>query len=89
MAIEDFTLVLEIDPWDIPAHFNRFLSHFAKLDHKAALKDLYIAVSLAYTKQGELQHSIQHLEEAIALVPNNALAYLMKAREERTGGKYQ
>jgi lipoprotein NlpI len=51
-AIEDFSAVIDLDPWDIPAYFNRFLSHFAKLDYKSALKDLYIAVSLGYTREG-------------------------------------
>ena len=89
VAIEDFTVVVQIDPWDIPAYFNRFLAHLGKMEHPTALKDLCIAVSLATTRKGEASKRMETFGEALRIVPNNARALLMRAKLHRERGEFQ
>jgi tetratricopeptide (TPR) repeat protein len=45
-AIKDFDKVVELDPQDAKAHYNRGLIYFAKGEYRRALEDLKEAVRL-------------------------------------------
>jgi tetratricopeptide (TPR) repeat protein len=51
-AVLDFSTAISLEPYEITAYYNRFIAHYRIGNKVQALKDLYIALSLSYTKRG-------------------------------------
>lgn len=58
VAYQDFSSVIEADPWELIAYYNRFVSLVSMRKYGEGLSDLYVSLSLGYVKLGIMKDSI-------------------------------